>query len=477
MQGYGENIECLVVAGFYGSGKRGGGISSYMCGLRTDEPGNPQKFKSFFKVGGGMKADDYAAFKHMTDGKWHDYDPIKPPAEYLELSGAPKEKPDVGIKPEDSFVVQAKAAEIVPTDEFAMGLTLRFPRFVRLRQDRDWQTTLSVSEFLNLKKSREDELNKKFEVAQDQSKKRKLASRVKPLKVVGYGAEDANEIKIDNTALSGAVFEGLTFFVMTDSIRPTKKTKPQLEAMIKAHGGKIVQTHAVKDTEKVHCIAERRTVKVASLQKKGDVMLIKPIWLFDCIDQAKTDFANGMMETVLCWEIDRHLFYVPEDERPMYEGNVDQYGDAYFRDTTVEELRELISKMMDVPKVPKVAEKALANDLRDCNLPGWMFRGMRMFFDVPTEESMNEGRHSVSKEVHEMQAVQTTATFAGTKIATEVEDETITHIVVSPSSDLKALRKMISRRRKIPRLVTATWISESWQEKTLIDEERYVPRL
>ena len=75
----------------------------------------------------------------------------------------------------------------------------------------------------------------------------------------------------------------------------------------------------------------------------------------------------------------------------------------------------------------------------------------------------------------ESEAAKTTVTFAGAKIATEAEDESVTHIVVSPDSDLKALRKMISMRTRIPRLVTTQWLSESWKERTLIDEERYAP--
>ena len=74
MTEFGEALDCVVVGGYYGSGKRGGVLSSYLCGLRVDgwlgrPSGNPQKCWSCFKVGGGFTANDYAQVRHKTEGK------------------------------------------------------------------------------------------------------------------------------------------------------------------------------------------------------------------------------------------------------------------------------------------------------------------------------------------------------------------------------------------------------------------------
>lgn len=37
MDEYGEQLDCVVIGGYYGSGRRGGSLSSYMCGLRVDQ--------------------------------------------------------------------------------------------------------------------------------------------------------------------------------------------------------------------------------------------------------------------------------------------------------------------------------------------------------------------------------------------------------------------------------------------------------
>ncbi|RMD43823.1 hypothetical protein DV735_g1327, partial [Chaetothyriales sp. CBS 134920] len=473
MHGQGEEMECCIIAGFYGSGRRGGGLSSFLCGLREDESAKSQRFCSFFKVGGGMRAEDYATIKHLTEGKWHDFDPKKLPSEYLHLTGALKERPDQWIKPEDSVIVAVKAAEITPTEDFAMRQTLRFPRFVNFRTDKDWKTAMSVQDLENLQATRAEKNEKAELEADERRKKRRLLSRKRPLKVVGYGAKDVSEIKIDdwreNRNGHGRVFEGLTFFVMTDSTKPVKKTKPQLEATIKDYGGQIVQTHAAKGT-KVVCIAERRTVKVASLQKKGDVVIVKPIWLFDCIEQAKKDLASGMRETTLLWEIDRHLFFVPEAEKQQYEHNVDQYGDAYYRDTTVDELRELMGRMPGVASLSETAKRTLKDRLECGDSPGWMFSGTTIYFDVPQASSDATG------DATEVEAARTTAAFAGARICADLGDAAITHIVVSARSDVHQLRKKVSARQRIPYVVGAAWILDSWKERTLLAEERFVAR-
>jgi DNA ligase-4 len=37
MTEFGESLDCLIIGGFYGSGRRGGNLSSFMCGLRVDQ--------------------------------------------------------------------------------------------------------------------------------------------------------------------------------------------------------------------------------------------------------------------------------------------------------------------------------------------------------------------------------------------------------------------------------------------------------
>jgi DNA ligase-4 len=215
MTEFGELLDCLIIAGYYGSGYRGGNLSSFLCGLRLDDYQNdpertPMKFWSFFKVGGGLTASDYAEIRHRTDGKWVEWNNDRPPQEYVELAGGglQYERPDVWIKPSDSVVVSVKAASVSVSDQFRTNLTLRFPRFQKLRLERTWKNALSFQEFVNLKSSAEKEKKEKAFQVDDSRKKRLKANRVKkPLTVAG-GEDDLI------TSYGGprtGVFEGLSF--------------------------------------------------------------------------------------------------------------------------------------------------------------------------------------------------------------------------------------------------------------------------
>lgn len=517
MTEWGESLDCLVIGAFYGSGRRGGMLSSFMCGLRaprrsshrgsqsqrysesqrqsqsqsqsqmqsqsqTDLP--PYVFVSFFKVGGGMTGNDYATIRHETDGKWIDWDVKHPPTEYIDLGGpatAARERPDVWIKPEDSLVLEVKAANVTASDDYGAGLTLRFPRFTRLRRDKDWETALSLDELLDLRnKADKEKKEKAMKVDDEKHKKRKTAPRKKPLTVAGYNAKDVNNVELPQGP-KGEVFDGLTFYIMTESglSEAQKKTKLELEALVKANAGKIVQTHsAVEDTI---CVAARRTVPVASLIKMGKKEIVKPIWLFDCIEQGRRDFARGLPEMVVPYETERHLFFVPEDLQGTWDSNTDEFGDPYARDTSVEELRERMAKMADLePPVRTELIPALFPDFMQ--MRGAMFQGLVIYLDSPVQPHDKEKKNGFlasstgSLIDAELLATHNMILFAGGLVPKSL-GHNATHIVAWANSDVAGLRKEISKwKGKIPRVVSSEWIHSCWEECTRVDEEKFPAR-
>ena len=216
MTEFGESLDCVIIGAYYGSGHRGGKLSSFLCGLRVDpqqsrKSVNPLKFWSFFKVGGGFTAADYATIRHQTDGKWKDWDPRYPPTEYVELAGGDlqHERPDVWIKADESVVISVKAASINATDSFRVGLTLRFPRFKSLRTDKDWKSALTVQGFLDLKHNVEKEQKEK-EFKVDDARKTRLKRRksgTKGLVISGGDGALRNAFAGPETKF----FEGLNF--------------------------------------------------------------------------------------------------------------------------------------------------------------------------------------------------------------------------------------------------------------------------
>lgn len=476
MTEFGEDLDCVVIGGYYGSGGRGGGRSSFMCGLRVDEDphsnANPMKFYSFFKVGGGFTRDDYRAIKHRTDGKWREWD-AKAASKYIELGGKNglAEKPDEWIRPDESIVISVKAASVIVTDQFRMNLSLRFPRFKRLRPDKDWKTALSIQEFIDLKNNAEKEQKQKaFQV--DTSRKRSRISRTKAISVAG----NDEKLKTLYAGPETKVFDGLTFFIMTESLKPEKKSKVELEQFVKANGGHIVQTETAVDH--VICIADRKLVKVASMMKAGKHSIVRPSWLFDCIKQSQADIGRP---THLLPHEPQHMFSTIADDDDRINKNVDEFSDSYSRDVTLDELRDLLDQM------PKREDKSDSRDLLqqldDDELaldrsPGWMFHGLRVHFHKKRGAhvqgaGVNGGPVQVPLSDLKLNLAQQIFAFAAGDVSTDPGDAAVTHVVVDSPSQVKEVRRTIAHRPKVPHIVSSDWVTKSWKEKTLLDEERF----
>ena len=214
MTEFGESLDLIVIGGYYGTGHRGGRLSSFLCGLKADDApssqgADPMKCYSFVKVGGGLTANDYANIRHKTDDKWKTWDPKKPPRSFIELAGgfAQYERPDMWIKPDDSVVICVKAASVSASDQFRAGLTLRFPRFKKLRTDKDWKSALSVQEFLDLKDNAEQEHQGKELAVDDSRRKRAKTRSAKSLSIAGV---DPNA-DVKYVEPSGHIFDRLNF--------------------------------------------------------------------------------------------------------------------------------------------------------------------------------------------------------------------------------------------------------------------------
>lgn len=492
MEEFGESLDCLVIGGYYGSGKRGGGLSSFLCGLRLDDDSKEspsRRFSSFFKVGGGMTANDYANIRHHTDGKWLKWDRSDPPQDYQ----VPSEIPDVWIRPEDSLVIQAKAASVGTSDEFGVGLTLRFPRFQKIRSDKDWTSALSLQDFYDVREaaeSKKEENNQEAQAkkmqAQDRKRHQRVDLRRRPLQVVGYTQRSisAAGAGATDTDTNTNVFRGLSMYVLTDADVPERRTKMQMEEIIKAHGGRIIQTASQQQDAEgrpvndVVCIGSRRNVKVAGLIKNGTLTILKPMWLFDCIAQARTDIRFDLSPLPLRPELQRHVFYAPEDKIPMYEMETDEYGDSYARNVSIEELRECMSAMSKV-KTGEEPDERLVDAVGES--PGWILKNTTMhFLEADYATAATHGEMVSTGAVPRIQQIKTYARFAGARLAPDLEDSQLTHVVVDKSISsnkqvMQEVRGELAKKHRMPRLVTLEWLQDCWKERTRLDEEPYAP--
>ena len=464
MSEFGESLDCVVVGGYYGSGHRGGVHSSFLCALLTNKgakPGDPEYEHcwSFFKVGGGFSRDDYAAIRGRTEGKWHNWDPRRPPP-FIELGGYEQnrqyERPDQWIRPSDSVVLECKAASVESSDKFRFTLTLRFPRFKLLRTDKRWDQALSIQEFLDVKARAEiEKLEKEKEFKIEQSRRKKARTAKKTLTVVG----NDDTVTTPYAGPGSQVFQGLAFYIMTEQVQPTKKSKADLEALVKANGGKIVQRES--SAEDLVIVADKRLVKVASLEKRGTNNIVKPAWLQDCITQNERDV--GASPYLLPFEPNRHMFYLHDDDQMDYEANLDDNGDSYARDIAdVEEMRRLL----DGTAIPETTfsrdrflEQLEGHGKDFSGLKTYMFRNIKVMF---SEDAGTELKKGLAKNFIK---------FGGGEVADDRTEEGVTHVIVADGQNPACKGK--ASIGGLSRVVGLGWVEKCWEEGTRVDEERF----
>jgi DNA ligase-4 len=307
----------------------------------------------------------------------------------------------------------------------------------------------------------EEQKNKKFQV-EDARKKR--ATRKKKRSLVIQGQDDSNTSITPFAAAPTKVFKEMTFNIMTDSLKPLKKSKAEIEAFVISNGGKVVASDAGEGTI---CIADRKLVKVASMMKRGQKSILRPRWLWDQVAQSERDFSSGHAQPGddvlrLPVEMERHAFFAKENDELEWSGNLDEFGDSYSRDLETAELEALLASMPDNAGKSSAGRKLLDEMVGDGHEKagrGFMFDGLTAYFDG--------GQIEASQRFFE---------FAGGNVSDSLEDSHVTHVVVAEESQrIDKLRAMCARRHKMPRMVTTEWIDACWKEGDRMDEEDYAP--
>ncbi|KAH7092052.1 DNA ligase 4 [Paraphoma chrysanthemicola] len=468
MSEFGESLDCIVVGGYFGTGHRGGAHSSFLCALLLNKDAKPgdadyEKCWSFFKVGGGFSREDYAAIRGRTEGKWKDWDPRRPPT-IIELGGHEQnrqhERPDQWIHPSESVVLECKAASVEGSDKFRFNLTLRFPRFKQLRTDKRWDQALSREEFYEIKANVEykrEEKAKDFEI--EKSRRKRTRTTKKPITVAG-----SETVSTPYAGPESKIFDGLSFYIMTEQVHPTKISKADLEALVKANGGKIVQRDSTD--KNLVIIADKRLIKVASLEKRDTNNIVKPVWIQDCIRQNEVDIDT--LPFLLPFEPNRHMFFLLDTNQLEYENNVDDNGDSYARNITdVDEMRKLLDGVTPPNSRNEFDGGSFVEQLEDhgksfAHLKSYMFSNTKVAFHSSEDPSW----------ALDARLAQNYIKFGGGEIASDVDDDDgLTHVVVpkGQNSSVKSRPKVSG----LARTVGIAWIKKCWDEGTRVDEERF----
>ncbi|SCU99335.1 LAFA_0G23398g1_1 [Lachancea sp. 'fantastica'] len=131
LQGVGDSLDLCVLGAYYGRGKRTGTYGGFLLGCYNQDSG---EYETCCKIGTGFSDE-------MLQKLYDDLKPTeigKPKAFYVFSESAP---PDVWFEPTMLFEVLTADLSLSPvykagSGSYDKGISLRFPRFIRIRDDK-----------------------------------------------------------------------------------------------------------------------------------------------------------------------------------------------------------------------------------------------------------------------------------------------------------------------------------------------------
>ncbi|XP_058794826.1 DNA ligase 4-like isoform X3 [Phymastichus coffea] len=327
-----QDLDLIILGGHYGQGRNSGIVSSFLVGI-AGEPinknGMPSEFFSVVSVSSGLSDDNLKSLQKRFKDLWKDKKPIG-------VVGPKSELPDVWIPPKQSVILKLRASEIVKSQNYPLGYTLRFPRVLQVRDDKNWHDTCAKAEFYNLVKDRGivQKLTKRkvrrddIDEVSDEDEPRIRKIKMSPRKV--YGTFDHNEN--DNVMRVSRLFQDKEFVVINGNAELNRKT---IVKILREHMAKIVPNPS-KDTFCV-IVGDPQTLHAQNLIASSKYDVVKVDWL-----KRATNLKNlAKIQEFYPWE----LYSTSPLTQQRIDEVYDQFWDSYVNDIDKESLKRVLDKV------------------------------------------------------------------------------------------------------------------------------------
>ncbi|CAF1240093.1 unnamed protein product, partial [Didymodactylos carnosus] len=377
MLGLNDEIDCLIVGGYFGTGRRSGLLSHFLCCAlvkqndtnfnneqKDEQSANPMTssqtqakpeakdylYYSFCKIGSGYTHKELLDFNNRLSNKWKTYNRRAPPAHLL----CTYEKPDLYINPEDSCIVQIRAVEFVASDKYKTGFTLRFPRLEKFREDKSWYECVSYQDLIDLKeknagklamrqfmnKDPNNELDGDMDIEENLDKTKTLTKKtVTKSRQQQKATVDQRFRGIDPQAVKKTQdFLDMKEFCIFEG--DSDHSKAKLETLVLESGGKVVQN----PLPTTYCVVTNNPnalrLKTLIKHKERDIVYVK--WLLRCIKE-KQLLRYNLSDIISC----------NSQTQAELDKLYDKYGDSYYDTTNEEDLRSIFEKITGIQKPPQ----------------------------------------------------------------------------------------------------------------------------
>lgn len=147
IEGLGDSFDLVPIGGYYGTGKRTGVYGGFLLACYDS---STEQFQTVCKIGSGFSEED---LKKLTDSL-NQYK-IQKPKPYYNFST--KLEPDVWFDASQVWEIKAADLTLSPKHTAAIGIvdetkgiSIRFPRFVRVRDDKTPEEATDASQIVEM---------------------------------------------------------------------------------------------------------------------------------------------------------------------------------------------------------------------------------------------------------------------------------------------------------------------------------------
>ncbi|XP_031347171.1 DNA ligase 4 isoform X2 [Photinus pyralis] len=332
-----SDLDVIILGGYYGEGKGRNRVTGFLVGVSSgqnqSEDRTPTEYCSFAKIATGLSNDERKILDAKLGPHWRKKSEGNP-EDFGIVWG--KEKPDVWIPPNDSCVLLVRASELVRATDFSTRYTLRFPRILKIREDKPIYDCLTSTELEELAGTKVvQKLGKRHIELSDLEvveKERKVRRKYVP-----------NEIKPVES--KSEILTGYEFCVLSGY---EDWRKDDVEVAIREHGGSVV----LVERNATLCILagdDHPRVNICKQQNaKCDVVKLE--WLRKIVNTGKFAAYTPF-----------DLLHTCRKTRDRFLGEYDKYGDSYTVKITVDDVPKIMESVKESKDYAYLAQFEIDN--------------------------------------------------------------------------------------------------------------------